>query len=155
MAYIADLRKKTGHMPLVLPTVAGVLFNSSHQVLLQERTDTGNWSFSGGYMGFGESFEAALKREFLEDSGMEVEPVKILAVLDGAEDRFKYPNGDIVQPVTIFYLVRAVGGNPIQYRTKETVRTKWFDVDRTPKMFNSQNERMAAIVRDYAKNTWH
>lgn len=151
MAYISDLRAKTGNMPLVLATVAGALLNDDHQVLLQERTDTGNWSFPGGYMGFGESFEQTLKRELLEDSGMEVEPVKILATLDGAEDAFHYPNGDVVQPVTIFYLAQAVGGHPITSRTKETVRTKWFDVNQTPKMFNSQNERMANILAKYVQ----
>lgn len=154
MAYISDLRAKAGHMPLVLATVAGAVLNDNHQVLLQERTDTGNWSFPGGYMGFGETFHQTLKRELLEDSGMEVEPVKILATLDGAADTFNYPNGDVVQPVTVFYLVKAVGGEPITNRTKETVRTKWFDVDHTPKMFNSQNEQMARILAKYVHTKW-
>lgn len=151
MAYIQDVRAKTGHMPLVLATVAGALVNDRQQVLLQERVDTGNWSFPGGYMGFGESFDQTLKRELLEDSGMVVEPVKLLATLDGAADCFDYPNGDRVQPVTIFYLVKAVCGHPITERTKETVRTKWFAVDHTPKMFNSQNEKMARIVAAYVE----
>lgn len=154
MAYISDLRTKAGHMPLVLATVAGAILNDDHQVLLQERTDTGNWSFPGGYMGFGETFHQTLKRELLEDSGMEVEPVKILATLDGAADTFHYPNGDVVQPVTVFYLVKTVGGEPITNRTNETVRTKWFDVDHTPKMFNSQNEQMARILAKYVHAKW-
>lgn len=149
MAYISELRNRAGHMPLVLPTVSGALLNDQHQVLVQERTDTGDWSFPGGYMGFGENFHQTLKREMLEDSGMKVEPVKILAVLDGADDPFSYPNGDRVQPVTVFYLVKPVGGQPIQSKTKETVRTKWFDVNHTPKMFNPQNERMAKILARY------
>ena len=48
--YIQQIRRKVGHMPIILTSASGALFNDNHQVLLQERTDTGDWGFPGGYM---------------------------------------------------------------------------------------------------------
>lgn len=54
--YIKDIRGKVGHMPIILNAVAGVVVNDEHKILLQERTDTHNWSLPGGYMEYGETF---------------------------------------------------------------------------------------------------
>ena len=39
MDYLKELRKKTNHMPLVLPHSVVVLFNKEGKVLLEERAD--------------------------------------------------------------------------------------------------------------------
>ena len=82
MAYIKDLRAKVGHQPLIMTSASGALVNEKQQVLLQERADTGDWGFPGGYMEFGESFQDTVKREFKEDAGIEIEPVKLLKLSD-------------------------------------------------------------------------
>ena len=60
--YIQDIRSKVGHMPIILNSVAGAIVNDHQEILLQERTDTKNWSLPGGYMEYGESFLETLKR---------------------------------------------------------------------------------------------
>ena len=50
MAYIKDLRAKVGHQPLIMTSASGALVNEKQQVLLQERADTGDWGFPGGYI---------------------------------------------------------------------------------------------------------
>ena len=95
MAYIKDLRAKVGHQPLIMTSASGALVNEKQQVLLQERADTGDWGFPGGYMEFGESFQDTVKREFKEDAGIEIEPVKLLKISD--QKFYTYPNGDQVQ----------------------------------------------------------
>lgn len=106
MAYIKDLRAKVGHQPLIMTSASGALVNEKQQVLLQERADTGDWGFPGGYMEFGESFQDTVKREFKEDAGIEVEPVKLLKISD--QEFYTYPNGDRVQPINAFFLVKQV-----------------------------------------------
>ncbi len=82
MAYIKEIRDLVGHRPLIMTSASGALLGQQGAVLLQERADTGDWGFPGGYMEFGESFEQTVKREFKEDAGIEIVPVKRLAILD-------------------------------------------------------------------------
>lgn len=42
MAYIKDVRQKVGHMPLIMTSASGALMNADQQVLLQQRSDTGD-----------------------------------------------------------------------------------------------------------------
>ena len=95
MAYIKEIRDLVGHRPLIMTSASGALLDQQGAVLLQERADTGDWGFPGGYMEFGESFEQTVKREFKEDAGIEIVPVNRLAILD--QDFYAYPNGDRVQ----------------------------------------------------------
>lgn len=150
MAYIKEIRQLVGHQPLIMTSASGALLNEQGAVLLQERADTGDWGFPGGYMEFGETFSQTLIREFKEDAGIAVEPQHLLKILDG--DIYTYPNGDVVQPVNAFYLVRRVTN--CQYPTKpsETVRTRYFDPSEAPHFFNRQHEEMWAVLQEYLTN---
>lgn len=112
MAYIKEIRDLVGHRPLIMTSASGALLDQQGAVLLQERADTGDWGFPGGYMEFGESFEQTVKREFKEDAGIEIVPVKQLAILD--QDFYTYPNGDRVQPINAFYLVEETSAKHYQ-----------------------------------------
>lgn len=151
MAYIADLRSKVGHQPLIMTSASGALVNASGAVLLQARADTGDWGFPGGYMEFGERFTETVQREFKEDAGVQVEPVKLLALQDG--DRYTYPNGDVVQPVNAFYLVRPVTNDRFPVKPSETVATRYFSLQgEPPHFFNQQHQEMWAIIKKYFAN---
>lgn len=148
MAYIHDVRKLVGHRPLILTSASGALVNPHRQVLLQARADTGDWGFPGGYMEFGESFAATVQREFKEDAGIAVRPVKLLALLD--QDQYTYPNGDEVQPVNAFYLVEAASTVHYAVKASETTATRYFDLAGSgPRFFNGQHQRMWRILQRY------
>lgn len=150
MAYIKELRQRVGHMPLIMTSASGALLNDQRQILLQERADTGNWGFPGGYMEYGESFHQTLVREFKEDAGLKVQPVKLLGILD--QDLYQYPNGDLVQPVNAFYLVQLDDQHHYATKSSETTSLKYFDVDQPPHFFNQQHEKMWAIIVKYLNN---
>lgn len=145
--YIGEIRKLVGHMPLILNTADGILVNDQHQVLLNLRTDTHNWSLPGGYMEFGETFAQTCIREFKEDSGLDVEIVEPLKLFD--QGIFSYPNGDKVQTINQLYLVRPVGGKLLSSATDETLQLDYFDFDHLPPLLNQQTEDMLAFARDH------
>lgn len=146
MAYIKEVRQLVGHRPLILTSASGALVNDSGEVLLQERADTGDWSFPGGYMEFGESFAQTLVREFKEDAGLDVAPVRLIGMFD--HDFYTYPNGDRVQPVNAFYLVRQVDSATALPKPSETVRLQYFDLDQpAPRFFNQQHAEQWAALR--------
>jgi ADP-ribose pyrophosphatase YjhB (NUDIX family) len=144
--YIHELRTLVGHRPLILNTAAGALLDDQNRLLLQERADTGDWSFPGGYMEFGASFAETCQREYLEDAGLEVEPVRLIKLFD--KDFYTYPNGDQTQLITALYLVRQTGGQLLDHVTDETVQVKYFSLDDLPPLFNDQSVKMAQAVID-------
>lgn len=151
MPYIKRVRKMVGHEPLIMTSASGALLNEHHQVLLQARADTGNWGFPGGYMEYGEAFADTVKREFKEDAGFEIQPVKLLKMQD--QNFYTYPNGDKVQPVNAFFLVELTDQHHFATKPDETVKVQYFDIEKEPpKFFNDQHQEMWQILKDYVDN---
>ncbi|TOK93062.1 NUDIX domain-containing protein, partial [Vibrio parahaemolyticus] len=45
--YIKEIRSKIGTMPLLIPSVAGVILNEDQELLLQQKSDN-TWSLPAG-----------------------------------------------------------------------------------------------------------
>lgn len=139
-----------GHEPLIMTSASGALLNQDQQVLLQARADTGDWGFPGGYMEYGESFSDTVKREFKEDAGFEIIPEKLLKLQD--QDFYTYPNGDQVQPVNAFYLVKLATQKHFNTKPDETVKVQYFDLEKEPpKFFNDQHAEMWQLIKKYVE----
>lgn len=151
MAYIKKIREKVGHEPLILTSASGALLNDQNEVLLQARADTGDWGFPGGYMEYGETFSDTVKREFKEDAGFEIEPMKLLAMQD--HNFYTYPNGDCVQPVNAFFLVKLANQQQFATKPSETVKTQYFALEKEPPtFFNDQHQEMWQRIKEYVTN---
>ena len=61
--YMRDIRAKIGHDVLLQPGVAAIIFNAAGQVLLQRRSDNGEWGLPGGIMEPGEEPAETVVRE--------------------------------------------------------------------------------------------
>ena len=75
-------------------------------VLIRRRNPPfqGGWALPGGFVDTGESCEAACRREALEETGLEVEPVELLGVYsDPSRDPRRHT-------VSAAYLCRVTGG---------------------------------------------
>jgi ADP-ribose pyrophosphatase YjhB (NUDIX family) len=64
--------------------VGAVVFRGDHVLLVRRGTEPslGKWSIPGGLVEVGESVESAVRREVMEEAGLEVEVVDLVAVLD-------------------------------------------------------------------------
>ncbi|PWG00782.1 NUDIX hydrolase [Levilactobacillus bambusae] len=142
--YIKSIRKLVGHQPIILNTATGAVFNDDHQILLQERADTGGWGLPGGFLEFGESFEQACQREIKEDTGLEVVPVRNLGIFD--QYFYTYPNGDELQNISVLFLCRITGGRLLEHATAETSSLQFFDLSKTPTLFMQQSQDMLEIL---------
>ena len=72
---------EVNHPPLA--TVGALIYNPAGEVLMV-RTDkwSGLWGIPGGKIKWGETSEAALRREILEETALEVGPIKFVLVQD-------------------------------------------------------------------------
>ena len=84
------------------------------QVLLRRRNIEpryGMWTLPAGFMELGESVAETVVREVLEETGLVVEPVRLIGVYSGRENQFTYPNGDAIQGCSSFFACRVIGGH--------------------------------------------
>ena len=69
----------------VTPKVAvgAVVGNEAGEILLVQRADSGVWLYPTGWADVGYSASEVAVKEVLEETGLHVEPVRLIAVLDG------------------------------------------------------------------------
>jgi ADP-ribose pyrophosphatase YjhB (NUDIX family) len=108
------------------PSVSALVLNARGQLLLQRRSDNGRWGLPGGSVEIGESVTAAIRREVLEETGLETEIVRLIGVYsDPALQVVRYGDGNVVHYVSLFFLCRIRGG---ELRTcEETLELAFFD----------------------------
>ncbi|HCM0974842.1 TPA: NUDIX domain-containing protein, partial [Vibrio parahaemolyticus] len=94
--YIKEIRSKIGTMPLLIPSVAGVILNEDQELLLQQKSDN-TWSLPAGMIEPQESPVQALVREVREETGLAIKVERLLGVFGGEGFGFTYPNGDQVE----------------------------------------------------------
>ena len=94
------------------PLVGGVLIQDDDRYLLINRAaepDTGLWSIPGGVVELGERAKEAAMREAFEETGLEVEIVGVLGVVDKIVEGDG--NGIKFHFVIVDYLAYPVGGS--------------------------------------------
>lgn len=109
--YFPILRQFIEHDPVILPGVMAVVRNEEGHVLMARRISDGLLDVPGGFCDLGETTTAAVIREVHEETGLIVEPVRIIGIYSEGM-RYKYPNGDIMHGVGLAFECRLVGGTP-------------------------------------------
>jgi ADP-ribose pyrophosphatase YjhB (NUDIX family) len=90
--------------------VGALIFNRGRILMAQRGKEPlkGWWSLPGGALEIGESLDAAVRREVLEETGLEIEPVRVFEIFErimrDAEGRPEY------HYVLIDYVCRITGG---------------------------------------------
>ena len=127
--------------------VRGVVFRDNKLLLVRETIDN-NWSVPGGWADVGLTpFENA-RKEVFEESGLEVEPVRILAVLD--KKSHNHPP-DLYDIYKIFILCKERGGH-LQIGM-ETSDTGFFGPDELPSLSTPRiTEEQIKLMFDYNNN---
>jgi 8-oxo-dGTP diphosphatase len=110
--HIVHLRAHVGHITLLTPSVAGVIRDEAGRVLLIRRGDGSGWSLPGGILEPGEILAKAVVREVWEETGLQVEPVRLVGVYSDPEvNHVTFSNGDQVHLVGATFECRIIGGH--------------------------------------------
>jgi ADP-ribose pyrophosphatase YjhB (NUDIX family) len=95
----------------IRPGVAAVIFEGE-RVLLQRRDDNGRWGLPGGGVDPGESVRAAIIREVHEETGLDVEPLRLIGVYSDPANHqvITYPDGNVIHYVSAVFECAIRGG---------------------------------------------
>ncbi|WP_213533591.1 NUDIX domain-containing protein [Paenibacillus sp. J45TS6] len=80
----------------IIVTGGAIIRDKEGRILLQKRSDYGNWGLPGGGMDAGESIEETMLREVLEETGLEVRQYELYSVYSGPRMKYRYPDGNEV-----------------------------------------------------------
>ncbi len=151
-SYIKSLRQHIGNELLILPSVTAIVFDEDNRILLARHADTKRWVAPGGSIEPNENPIDAVIREVLEETGLNVEPIKILGVFGGSDFEVIYSNGDRVTYVMTVYECKIIGGE-LKPDNSETLELRYVgaselaDLDLAlwasvvlPKMYESRSE---------------
>ena len=141
--FFRQMRRHIGQAAFVMPAAAAFIRDESGRVLLQLRGDTGDWGLPGGGMELGERVDQTVVNEVREETGLEVEPVRLIGAYSDDVFWFTYPHGDQVKVVSMFFECRVAGGD-LRADGVESVELRFFPTDALPPMI----ERHARRVRD-------
>lgn len=135
--YIRKLRKKIGHERVILNYAGCIIIDEQNKILLQKRSDCGEWGFLGGLVELGESVEETAIREIKEECGLDVE----ITSLYGVYSKYfaEYSNGDKAQTIVHIFKAKVIGGKLIE-RNDETLELQYFDLKDVPPMFCKQHQ---------------
>ena len=139
--YIEDLRKKTGHMTLLIPHSVVVLLNENNEVLLEERSDDGYFDFPGGAVDLKETLEDAARRELVEETGIIADELELLKVYSGEITHYTYFNGDEIYGVDAVYVCKKYHGE-LNPQLSEVKKLIFCPLEDTPDKMSIRNKQI-------------
>jgi ADP-ribose pyrophosphatase YjhB (NUDIX family) len=106
--------------------VAAIVGNERGELLLTQRADSGIWLYPVGWADVGYSPSEIAVKEVYEETGIEVEPVSLVAVLDGLRLGFAH-----VPMYSLLFHCRMIGGE-LKGHPLETRQVGFYARDRLP-----------------------
>jgi ADP-ribose pyrophosphatase YjhB (NUDIX family) len=106
--------------------VAAVVGNDDGEILLVQRADSGVWLYPTGWADVGYSVSEVVVKEVREETGIDCDPVRLVAVLDG----FRLGFTRIPMHLLMFHC--AATGGELQRHPLETSAVGWFAEDNLP-----------------------
>jgi mutator protein MutT len=129
--YHQKLREHIGHEVIYSPGTAAIIWNEVGEILLQRRSDDGQWGLPGGACEPGEEPAEAVVREVFEETGLQVIPVSLVGIFGGQDGFHEYPNGDQMMFLGMVFVCRLVGG-ALTLDEDETLELRYFPLDQLP-----------------------
>ncbi|MCO7127195.1 NUDIX domain-containing protein [Sporolactobacillus shoreicorticis] len=131
MDYINDLRSMVGHEKVIMVVSGAIVFDKKRRVLMQRRSDNGQWGFPGGFMELGESVQNAARREAYEETGLHLGKLELFSIHSGPKYGKIFPNGDQVSLVLISFKCTEYIGE-LTERSEESKQNKFFSLGALP-----------------------
>jgi phosphoglycolate phosphatase len=134
------------HIPLA--TVGALIFNSKGEVLMIRTHKWSDlWGIPGGKIKFGETSEAALRREILEETNLKISDIQFTLVQDCIHSKEFYRDAHFV---LLNYTARCVNKSPNVKLNDEGREFRWVKLGETKKL--KLNKPTKILIQAVLKN---
>lgn len=115
----------------LVPAASAIVTDDQGRILLHRRRDNDMWALPGGVMEIGESLSDCAVREVREETGLTVEPVRIVGIYSDPKHVFAYDDGEVRQEFSVCFECRVVAGEvevsdesfEVQFLAREDVKS--------------------------------
>lgn len=125
----------------VVPSVTVAITNDVGQLLLIHKVDNNLWALPGGGHDVGESITDTAVREVKEETGLDVEIVRLVGTYTNPNHVMAYDNGEVRQQFSLCFEGRLLGGEAHEDGT-ETKAVRWVDPKRVAELNIHPSMRM-------------
>jgi 8-oxo-dGTP pyrophosphatase MutT (NUDIX family) len=139
----------------VRPSVSAVILDRRGRLLLQQRSDGGQWGLPGGSVEIGESVREAVIREVREETGLRVTPGRLIGIYsEPALQVVRYPDGNVWHYINVCFECAVQGGELTT--CDETLALAYVPLSRLPRTLlpnhrvrirDARSRRTEAFVR--------
>jgi ADP-ribose pyrophosphatase YjhB (NUDIX family) len=150
-----EIGRAVGEGEALIVVAACAFVRRGDRVLLQRRGDNGRWALPAGAMELGERIDRTAVREAFEETGMEVEPMRLIGLYTAPRPAAPSQPHRRSQLVVAYFDCRPVGGAP-RADGVESTEVDYFPLDDLPKDLSDRThlfiadalaDRREAIVR--------
>ncbi|WP_400242165.1 NUDIX hydrolase [Niallia sp. JL1B1071] len=131
MDYIQHIRSMIGQEKIIMVVAGSIVFDNENRILLQKRSDNGEWGIAGGFMELGETIQDTARREVFEETGLKLGSLELFALYSGPQYDKTFPNGDQVSMVQVVFTSKDFTGELVA-KNGESLAIKFFEVDHLP-----------------------
>jgi len=123
---------KVAQQPIPISTVGALIFNGAGEALMIRTHKWSNkWGIPGGKVKWGETSEAALRREIKEETDLKVKDIKFVLVQDCIHSKEFYHDAHFV---LLNYTCRCAGKNPRVKLNEEGQEFRWLPLPQAKKL---------------------
>jgi ADP-ribose pyrophosphatase YjhB (NUDIX family) len=141
MDYIKHLRSMVGNEKVIMVVAGAFVFDKENRVLMQKRSDNGQWGFPGGFMDLGESVQDTARREVYEETGLKLEELELFGIYSGPQYDKTFSNGDQVSLVLISFICKQFSGELVE-SNEESIQNIFYSLNELPENIFTEHKML-------------
>jgi ADP-ribose pyrophosphatase YjhB (NUDIX family) len=94
----------------LIPAASAIVTNAQGHILLHRRSDNNLWALPGGTMEIGESVSQTIVREVREETGLLVEPERLVGIYSNPKHVIAFNDGEVRQEFSLCFTCHMLGG---------------------------------------------
>ncbi len=94
----------------LVPAASAIVRDATSRILLHRRRDNDLWALPGGTMELGESIGECVVREVREETGLVVEPERIVGIYTNPKHVVAFSDGEVRQEFSVCFVCQITGG---------------------------------------------
>jgi 8-oxo-dGTP pyrophosphatase MutT (NUDIX family) len=149
-SYLGELRKLIGKRKIFAIAARAVIQDDDGRILFVRRRDDGRWVMPAGSIELEESIFDCVRREVLEETGLNVLSAWPFAIYSEPRFSFVTAYGDPYHMFTVVFVVDDWSGN-LRVQTDETVHARFFALDSLPEIPDLYHETLTDL-ESYREN---